>query len=83
MSLYNRVKEVMVDYSAATTNNQIGRVGPKKLQRAFVDDAKMSRALRQGSTLKKLYSVFLINHKVKFTIFKLDKSVEPFTQTTE
>ena len=58
MSLYNRVKEVMVDYSAATTNNQIGRAGPKKLQRAFVDDAKMSRALRQGSTLENLCSVF-------------------------
>jgi len=52
MSLYNRVKEVMVDYSAATTNNQIGRVGPKKLQRAFVDDAKMSRALRQRSSIR-------------------------------
>lgn len=52
MSLYNRVKEVMVDYSAATTNNQTGRVGPRTLQRAFLDDAKMSRALKQRSSIR-------------------------------
>jgi len=52
MSLYNRVKEVMVDYSAATTNNQTGRVGPRALQRAFLDDAKMSRALKQRSSIR-------------------------------
>lgn len=52
VSLYNRVKEVMIDYSAATTNNQIGRVGPKALDSAFLSDARLKRSISKRSSIR-------------------------------
>merc|ERR1712062_952016 len=51
-SLYTRVKECMVSYSAATTNDAVGKIGPNSLNRIFSSDN--DKDLRRKSLKKKI-----------------------------
>ena len=51
-----RVKDCMISYSAATTDNSVGRVGPENLNRVFAaDDARAwsrKKSIRRVSKMK-------------------------------
>ena len=55
--LDSRVKDCMVSYSAATTNNSVGRVGMKALERVFKKDEhkkNVQKQKKQRSTMSRM-----------------------------
>jgi len=71
LHLDGRVRDCMVSYSAATTNNSVGRVGMGALQRVFKKDEykiKVQRRKEERSTVSRMRLTESLRH---MSVFKL------------
>ena len=71
LHLDGRVRDCMVSYSAATTNNSLGRVGMGALQRVFKKDEHKIKVQRQKQERSTMSRMRLTESLRQVSLFKL------------
>ena len=71
LHLAGRVRDCMVSYSAATTNNSVGRVGMKSLERVFKKDEHKLKVQKQKREQTKISRMRLTESLRQVSLFQM------------